>query len=132
MKAEINKYVYCLMLLCVIGCKTNDTNLSSIITSPNCYWDVHDAYSSANNKVGYCYKFNKDGRCLYLFALDKKGKRDEYDDDDAIVPKEWKVKGDSVIYIRGIERRVVIYSQDTILLENPVTKERDTLIKNCK
>jgi hypothetical protein len=61
----------------------------------------------------------------------RKGKRDEYDDDDMVVPKKWELKGDSILYIRGIQRRVINFSRDTLLLENPVNKVRDTLIRDC-
>lgn len=127
------KYSFYLWLLLIIGCKANNTSLSSIITSSNCYWDVHDNYSAANGKISYCYRFNTDGSCLYLFASDKKGIRDEYNFGDNIpTTKTWKLQGDTTLYILGIERRVLNYSKDTLLTENPVSKTRDTLIKNCK
>lgn len=132
MKAATNKYISCLMLILVIGCKTNDTNLSSIITSSNCFWDVHDSYSVSNRKVGYCYKFRKDGSCSYLF-YDRQNVRNGYDFDDNIpTTKTWKLKGDTVLYILGLERTIVGFTKDTILLENPTIKEKDTLIRNCK
>lgn len=130
MRVVIIKYFFCLLFLLVIGCKHND-EISSIITSSDCYWDIHDAYSAANGRIAMCYKFNKDGSCSYLFTLDKKGKRDEYDDDDVRVPKQWKIIGDT-IYIRGIKSCLISYSSDTILLENPIGKGRDTLVRNCK
>jgi hypothetical protein len=132
MKVIMNKYCFCLILFSCIGCGAKKGKLSSILTTPNCYWDVHDAYSASNRKIGYCYKFNKDGKCLYLLTPNKYGKRVEYYDDDIIVPKEWKLNGDSVIFIRSIERRVLSFSPDTLLLQNPTTHEKDTLINNCK
>jgi hypothetical protein len=127
----IIKYGFPLTVLLFAGCKTdNNKKLVEIITS-NCYWDIHDIYSAANQRIAYCYKFNKDGSCLYLFTPDKKGKRNEYDDDDVVAPKKWELKGDSILYIRGIQRRVINFSTDTLLLENPVNKVRDTLIRDC-
>jgi hypothetical protein len=40
-------------------------------------------------------------------------------------------KNNSIMNIRGIERRIVSFSKDTLLLENPISKVKDTLIKNC-
>jgi hypothetical protein len=108
----------------------NNKRLVSIMTS-DCYWDVHNNYSAANQRVAYCYKFNKDGSCLYLFTPDKRGKRDEYNSDDVVVPKTWKIQGDTIVYLQATKRRVLSFTADTLLLENPISKVRDTLIKDC-
>lgn len=130
MKEEMNKYIFFLLfVLLTVGCKHND-DLNNVITTPNCYWDIHDKNTAIEGRISMCYRFNKDGSCLYLFTPNKKGEREEYYDDDVIVSKRWQIKGDT-IYIREIERYIVNYSKDTLLLENPTTKERDTLIRNC-
>jgi hypothetical protein len=77
--------------------------------------------------------FNSNGRCIYLFTPDKTGKRDTFDFGDNIPPTNtWKVQGDSLLFILGLERKVLHFSDDSILLINTVTNEVDTLIKNCK
>ena len=127
----MNKYVSCLMLIWVIGCKTNDTNLSSIITSSNCYWDIQYVDSLGGRSV-YCYKFNRDGKCVY-FSYNRKGIRNKFDFDDNVpITRTWKLEGDTVLYIFGAKGIVVNYSQDTILLESPISKERHPLVRNCK
>lgn len=133
MKEVTTKFGFYLCFLLTIGCGANVTSLSSIITSPNCYWDVHDKNSADNGKTAYCYKFNTDGSCLYLFAPNKEGVRDEYDFGDNLpTTKTWKLQGDTSLYLLGIERTIVSFSKDTILLENRINKVRDTLIRNCK
>ena len=122
---------YYLLLFLFIGCQPNDKRLGSIMT--NCYWDIHDTHSAANGRIAYCYKFDKNGSCSYLFTPDKNGKRDEFNFDDNIpTSKTWKLQGDTLLYILGIERRIINFSNDEILLENPVTRQVDTLLKNCK
>jgi hypothetical protein len=119
------------MFIFWVGCRGNENfKLSSLMTSENCYWDVSDSLAISLGRPAYCYKFNKNGQCLYFF-YDKKGKRNEYYDDDVVVPKQWEIKGDTVL-ILGIRRCLVIYSQDTILLENPITKGKESLIRNCR
>lgn len=131
MKAEINKYFFLCFLL-FLSCKTgNKKSLSSIITLSNCYWDIHDSESTSLGRSAYCYKFTKDGHCSYFF-YDKRGKRNGYDFDDVVVPKTWKLTGDTILYLQGTERKVLSFSEDTLLLENPVSKQRDTLIKSCQ
>lgn len=130
MKAAIIKYGFFLAILLITGCKSKTKNLFKIITS-NCYWDVHDTYSAANRRIAYCYKFNKDGSCLYLFTANKNGKREEYNSDDVVTPKTWELHGDTVLRLRASKRTVVRFSADTLLLENPISKARDTLIRDC-
>jgi hypothetical protein len=131
MRGAISKYSFYLLLLVITSCKSNADKLRFIISSSNCYWDIRDSLSVSLGRPAYCYQFNRDGHCLYLF-YNRKGKRDEYDDDDVIVPKKWELKGDSIMYIRGIQRRVISYSPDTLIFENRINRVRDTLIKNCK
>jgi hypothetical protein len=103
---EVSEIIYRLIfaIFLITGCKTdNNTKLIAIITS-NCYWDVRDTYSAANMRIAYCYKFNKDSSCLYLFTPDKKGKRDEYNSDDVVVPKTWELQGDTMLYLRASKR----------------------------
>ena len=127
----MNKIIPCFMFIFWIGCTGNENfKLSSLMTSENCYWDVSDSLSISLRRPAYCYKFNKNGQCLYFF-YDRKGKRNEYYDDDVVMPKKWEIKGDTIL-ILGIRRYLVSYSQDTILLENPITKEKEFLIRNCR
>src|ERR1700761_8780521 len=101
------KYGFFLLILLVAACKMDDHKKLALIMTSNCYWDVHDGYSAANQKVAYCYKFNKDGSCLHFFTPDKKGKRDEYNSGDVVVPKTWELQGDTVLYLQGAKRRVL-------------------------
>lgn len=119
-----------LLILLICGCRADDSNDLAKIITVNCYWDLHYESSSAGRRVAYCYRFKKDGSCLYLFYKNKKGIRHEFYDDDVVVPKTWRVEGDT-LYIRGIERTIIHFSKDTVLLENPIDKKKDTLIKNC-
>jgi hypothetical protein len=131
MKEGMIKLSYFLVLIWVIGCNTKSEILKSVILYSDCHWDVHDKYSASNLKIGYCYKFGKDGSCSYLF-YDRHNVRNEYSFDDVIMPKKWSIQGDTTIYIMGLERRVISYSKDTILIKNASTQEEDTLIRNCK
>lgn len=117
----------------MIGCKSNNNNLRGVLIASDCYWDIHNNYSTVNQRISYCYKFKKNGSCSYLFTPDKEGKRDEFNfDDNKPITKKWEVHGDTIIYILGIERRVINFSKDTILLSNPIGNEKDTLIRNCR
>jgi hypothetical protein len=132
MKALTIRYCVYFILSSSMSCTYNGHtgSLNSIITS-DCYWDVHDTFSVANGKVGYCYQFKKNGKSNYFF-YDRKGVRTNYDFGDLVVPKNWRIIGDTLMYLQGIERIVVEYSSDTILLKNPANKQIDTLIRNCK
>jgi hypothetical protein len=131
MKAAMTKYTSCLILILVIGCKANDRNLSSIITSANCYWDIQYVDSFGGQSV-YCYKFNKDGSCQY-FYYDKKKARNKYDFDDNIpTTKNWQLQGDTALYIFGARGNILSFSKDTILLQSPISKETHFLIRDCK
>jgi hypothetical protein len=126
-----NKIFIILFSLVFFSCKKIN-NLSTILTVPNCYWNIHDEHSSRNDRISYCYKFNEDGSCLYMFTPDKKGNRYEYHYGDDLPPsKTWQLQGDSIIYILGLERKVIRYSSDTILLVNPILNLNDTLVKDC-
>ena len=56
----------------------------------------------------------------------------EFDDDDNIVPKKWELVGDTLISLRGFKRKIVRFTNDTIVLQNRVTGDIQTLVKNCK
>jgi hypothetical protein len=132
MKTPMIRYIFCLIFLGVLGCKSNDNKIKSIIASPHCYWDIRDSLAASLGRSAYCYSFSKDGYCEYFF-YDRKGRRDRYDFDDNVpTTKTWKLQGDTLIYILGVERKLLSFSNDTILLENPITKVKDTLVKNCK
>jgi len=131
MKAAMIRCTSCLLLVLVFGCKANDTNLSSILTSSNCYWDIQYIDSFGGRSV-YCYKFNKDGSCQYFF-YDRKKVRNKYDFDDNIpVSNTWQLQGDTVIYIYGAKGNILRFSKDTILLQSPISKETHFLVRNCK
>lgn len=126
------RYIFCLFFWGVIGCKSNDNKIKSIVASRDCYWDIRDSLSVSLGRSAYCYRFSEDGHCAYFF-YDRKGRRNRYDFDDNVPTTEtWKLQGDTLIYILGVERRLLRFSKDTILLENPITKGKDTLVKNCK
>jgi len=131
MKVAMIRYGFIFVILLITGCEARPKKLFDVITS-DCYWDVHDSYSAANGRIAYCYKFNRDGSCLYLFTADKDGNRDEYSPDDVVTPKTWELQGDTVLLLRASKRTVVRFSADTLLLENPISKIIDTLIRDCK
>lgn len=126
-----NSYIVLISISIIFSCKANNKNIVTTLTESECYWDVHDKYSTLNGKIGFCYKFENDSFCQYLY-YNRRNVREEFDFDDVVLPKTWKVQGDTIIYLLGIKRKIIYYSTDTILLENPVTKIIDTLIKNCR
>lgn len=130
-KSAKNSYILLISISIIISCKTDKKSILTALTASECYWDVHDQYSTLNGRIGYCYKFENAGFCQYLY-YNRRNEREKFDFDDVIIPKTWKVHGDTIIYLLGIERKIIYSSTDTILLENPVTKIVDTLIKNCR
>src|SRR5580704_9168934 len=99
----------------ILGCSqiANKRSLNAILTtSNNCYWDIFATINTVGSMQGnYCYEFERDGRC-YFFLYDKKRVRNEYNDADNIVPRKWSIQDDSIIYIRGLRRKILNYSED--------------------
>jgi uncharacterized protein YxeA len=115
-----------LALICSMICCKSDTHLYSLLTSNNCYWDVH-----SDNSIPNCYQFNTDSTCTY-FSYDGKGARVKFDFDPNLrTDKTWKLQGDTTFYILGLKSKVLSYSADSIVIQNLNTGLKELLTRNC-
>ncbi len=92
-----------------------------VVSNDSTYWDY---YNPRKKIVTDCYLFKDNGECLrYIYT--KEGKLLRFDDDDVIVPDTWKILGDTIISIRGLELQILSITSDSMILENQF---HDTLL----
>lgn len=102
------------------GRKVNYNNL--IVYSDSAYWDYYD--NQTKIPIG-SYLFKKNGECIRYFYT-KYDSFFRYNDEDVVRPNTWVILGDSILKIRGLDRRIISITSDSMELLNP--KLNDTLI----
>ena len=97
---------------------------SPLTNNKSQFWDEYDP------KVGYIigsFSFDNKGKCFYY--TNKNGKRSKLYEGDVIYPHTWTHKGDSILNINDFERRVLHFTEDTLIILNARINDTILLVK---
>ncbi|MBS1664781.1 MAG: hypothetical protein JST68_27290 [Bacteroidetes bacterium] len=105
----------------VAACDTSRTIAHIIQLNHRFYWNIRDSGAAY---VKGSYLFSADGKCRFFNY--NKGVRTAYAMDDLA----WEALNDSTFQIEGIDRRILFFSEDSIVLQNRMTGNIFFLLKS--
>ncbi len=112
------------LILASISCNQHDQFMKKLTNNKSQFWDEYDP------KVGYIlgsFSFNKKGKCF--FYTNKNGKRSKLYEGDVLNPHTWTHKGDSILNINDFDRKVLHFTEDTLIILNIKTNDTTLLVK---
>lgn len=101
-----------LMTIFFCACDRKNDYRNLIVKEDSSYWDLY------RKNVPYeSYLFKKNGECFEFFYT----KQDSFfrrDDEDVERPNTWEIFEDTLVKIRGYERRILYLNKDSMILLN--------------
>jgi len=120
----IRQFVICAFILSSISCNQHDQFVKKLTNYKSQFWDVYDP------KAGYVtgsYSFDNEGKCFYY--TNKNGERSKIYDGDVVYPHTWTHKGDSILNINHFDRKVLHFTDDSLIILDTKTNDTTQLVK---
>jgi hypothetical protein len=108
-----------------ISCNQQDRFVKKLTNNKTQFWDVYDP------KGGYItgsYSFDNGGKCFYY--TNKNGERSKIYDGDVVYPHTWSHMGDSILNIHDFDRKVLHFTEDTLIILNTKTNDTTLLVSD--
>jgi hypothetical protein len=119
MKRKINKLILLLSILTFSCVKDKKTELTLFLTNDSLkYWDMvynprfYDRSKSLTFPL-YCYCFEKSNK--WNFYIYRKGVRQQYEQDDIVIPRKWDMISDTTIMLGFKTYKIEKLSKDTFI-----------------
>lgn len=123
------KYLIIAALLALFSCQRLKNEAITEVLTKGVYWDI----MTAKNMATYCYKVERNGDCHYYYYSRSSGCRTLYESEDQVFDTTWRVDaGRNLIWLHGLERKILSYNRDTVLLLNEYSNTKILLVRSSR
>jgi hypothetical protein len=122
-------FIFICFIVFPFACKEAGSNGIERVLTRGAYWDIIEG----NRKTAYCYKFEDNGVCYYYYYYHNTNQRKLYASEDEIISNTWTVNNKKdKIWIQRLERDIISFNRDTVLLFNKGNNTKIILVRSTR